>query len=291
MKISTVSVCWNRALQTKRGLMSILNQEVLPNQMILVDDGSEDKGHTKEAARQLEEIAKARGVEFEYIYINYPAARVSSYPRNVGLRRAKHEIVIFTEPECLHIGNTIKKMKEKIENDTQKIYVATRVWTMGQSIWNKLDESYFEHPETIVTHPYAQITDAEHPNNIKAPDSDWAITGSNNCFVGCMIGTLREYFMACRGHDEEFKDYGWDDWDMIKRVGLYLDIQKKGINQYTHNVNVENCNDIELIHQYHTKNYPYNIYDSAEINGRKSALRVEAGEYRANIDNDNWGML
>lgn len=291
MKVSTVSVCWNRALQAQRGLYSILNQKVLPDQMILVDDGSVDKGHTREVARKLEELCKQKNVEFEYVYLNYPEARVSSYPRNVGLRKVKHEICIFTEPECLHVGNTIQKMKEKIEKDSQKIYVATKVWTMGQTIWNNLSESYYEHPENMVTHPYAQLTDAEQPNNIKAPDSDWAITGSINCFVGCMIGTLTSHFIACRGHDEEFVNYGWDDWDMIKRVGLYLDIQKRGISEYTHNVNVENCNDIELIHQWHTKFYPYNIYESAEINGRKSAVRVESGEYRANLNNDKWGLM
>jgi glycosyltransferase involved in cell wall biosynthesis len=291
MKTSIVTVAWNRALQAKRGITTLLNQEVLPDQIILVDDGSVDKGHTKEVARQMGEIAKSKGVEFEYIYLNHPEARVSSYPRNVGLRHAKHEIVIFTEPECLHVGNTIKQMKELIEKDPMKIYVATQIWTMGQSIWNKLSEDEFLHPEKIIVHPYAQLTDAQTPNNLKAPDSDWAITGSNNCFAGCMIGTLREHFMACRGHDEEFIDYGWDDWDMIKRVGLYLDIQKRGKQEYKDNANVENRNDIIVIHQWHTKNYPYNIYESAEKNGRKSAIRVESGEYRANIGNDKWGML
>lgn len=291
MKVTTISCVWNRALQTKRGLISLINQEVPPDQMILVDDGSEDKGHTKEVARQLEEMAKAKGIEFEYIYLNYPAARVSSYPRNVGLRRAKHEIVIFTEGECLHVGNTVKQMKEMIEEDPMKIYVSSQIWTMGQSIWNDLDEDYFTHPEKLLTHPYAMLTDAQNTNNIKAPDSDWAITGSNNCFAGCMMGTLREHFMAVRGHDEDFKNYGWDDWDIIKRVGLYLDIKKRGKTEYTDNINVVTTNDIISIHQWHTKFYPYNIYESAEENGRKSAIRVESGEYRANIDNDKWGLL
>jgi glycosyltransferase involved in cell wall biosynthesis len=292
MKVSVVSVCWNRALQTKRGLTSILNQEVLPDQMILVDDGSEDKGHTKEVARGLEELAKTKRVEFEYVYLNYPEARVSSYPRNVGLRKAKYEIVIFTEPECLHVGNTIKQMKEKIEADPMKIYVATQIWTMGQTIWNNLTEDEFLHPEKIIIHPYAQLTDATQPNNIKAPDSDWAITGSINCFAGCMIGTLREHFMECRGHDEEFVGYGYDDWDMINRIALYLNKLKNLEPSGIIPVNHENCNDIIVIHQWHTKNYPYNIYESAEKNGRKMADRIEKdNEHRANLNNDNWGKI
>lgn len=290
MKVSIISTAWNRALQAKRGIITLINQEVPPDQIILVDDGSVDKGHTQEVGRHLGELCKAKGIEFEYIYLNHPAARVSSVPRNIGLRHAKHEIVIFTEPEALHVGNTVKQMKERVEKDPMKIYVATQLWTMGQTIWNKLTEDEFLHPEKILLHPYAQLTDAQHTQNLKAPDSDWAITGSMNCFAGIMIGTLREHVIACRGFDEDFKNYGWDDWDMIKRVSLYLDIKKTGLKEYNYNANSENCNDIICIHQWHTKNYPYNIYESAEENGKKSAYRVEVlKEYRANIDNDNWG--
>jgi N-terminal domain of galactosyltransferase len=269
-----------------------MNLQYPPDQIILVDDGSQDDGQTDDVARRLERLAKEKGIDFEYVYINHPEARVSSYPRNVGLRKTKHEIVMFTEPECLHVGETIKQMKDRIEADPMKVYVATQIWTMGQSIWNKLSEDEFAHPEKIIQHPYAQLTDAIKTSNTKAPDSDWAITGSNNCFAGCLLGTLREHFMACRGFNEKFKRYGYDDWDMINRVALYLNKKKNIEPDGTIPVNHENCNDIVVIHQWHTKNYPDNIYEAAEENGRMMADMIEKeNEHRANLDHDNWGLL
>jgi hypothetical protein len=198
---------------------------------------------------------------------------------------------MFTEPECLHVGNTIKQLKDKIEADPKKVYIATQIWTMGQSIWNKFDKGNrdcLHRPAAMLSHEFAQLTDAENPNNKKAPDSDWAITGSINCFAGCLFGTLKENFMACNGFNEEMKEYGWDDWDLIKRVGIYLDEEKKPDQV---NVNCENCNDIIVIHQWHNKNYPYNIYNAAERNGRISAEITESRLFKVNENNQNWGII
>jgi len=289
MNVSIVTCAWNRAIQLKNGVASILEQEHLPNEIIVVDDGSQDNGMTKEVCRLLAKMASDKGVDFKAIHLtDHPGARVSCYPRNVGLKHASHEIVLFTEPEMLHVGNTIQQMKEKIEADPDRLYVATQIWTMGYLVWESLTPEELADPDKIINHKYAQITDANNPVNTKAPNSDWGISGSNNCFAGCLFGTLKEHFMACRGFDESFFGYGWDDWDMIKRIELYLRIKKDNVR--VHAPSSELCNDIVVVHQWHTKDYGFDVHQAATDNGKIASKRLDSGEYRANIGK-KWGTL
>lgn len=277
MRVSLVTATYNRAQQLRRGIFSVLRQEGrLPDEIIVVDDGSKDKGKTVGAVNQIKRLCKAKGVDFKYIYLNYPEARISCIPRNIGFKQSTGDIVIFTESECLHIGNTIEQLLKKMEENPDRTPVATQVWTMGKLIYEGVNHDHFAHPEKLLEHPYAFLTDSANMENFKAPNSDLAITGSINCLTGCLFAVRREWMEDIGGFDESFEGHGWDDFDLFNRLALY----GKG---------VLNCNDIIVIHQYHDKNYPYNIYHAAEKNSKTSEARTRSGEYRANIGKE-WGV-
>lgn len=277
MKVSIITATFNRAQQMKSGLKTILSQD-LPGEteLIVVDDGSTD--NTREMCADIAEIARTKHVGFKYIYLDHPEPRISCIPHNVGAKEAKGDILIFTESECLHIGNTIQQLLDKVDDKT--VPLATQIWTMGERIWKQLfdvEEQFKpEYMGFLLKHPYAMLTDAEHPNNTKAPDSDWGITGSLNCYAGCLFAVKKENFLAVGGYDESFEGFGWDDWDLLHRLELY-------------GGRVEQCNDIIVIHQWHEKNYPYNIYDCAEKNGKISEANVKAGKYKVN-DGEDWRL-
>lgn len=264
MKTSVISCTWNRAEQTKNGITTILNQEVLPYEIILVDDGSRD--NTADIAHTLKAEAEKKGVNFTYLYLDHPEARISSIPRNIGAKEAKGDILIFTEPECLHVGNTINQITQKIDDC---VPLATQIWTMGQRIYKEMNENHIKYPERLLTHPFAMLVDG-NMQNTNAPDSDWGITGSINCWAGCLFGLKREWFENIGGFDESFEGHGREDWDLFDRLNLY-------------GKPVKAQNDIIVIHQWHEKNYPYNIYEMADKNGIKSAERIKRGEYKANV--------
>lgn len=293
MKVSVVICTWNRALQLRHGLATLLNQDEPPDEIIVVDDGTVDDGRTRGVCYAAEEQARAKGIDFVYIYLDHPEARISSYPRNVGLRHSSNEIVMFTEPEVLHVGNTIKQMREKIEGDPHRVYVATHIYTMGRLIWGALTPDEFADPIKIVNHRYADFLDATNTQNRKTRNADWAISGQKRAFAGFLFGALRKYWMTCRGFDEEFVGYGWDDSDLRRRAALYLAKQESGEITYSTILPYEVwCDDIIVIHQWHEKNYPYDLQAAAEKTGKISARRIEIeGEHRANLDNENWGLL
>lgn len=279
MNISVVTTVWNRAEQMKYGLLSLLSQTVVPNELIVVDDGSTD--HIKEVIQHLIiPLGNDKNCRVIYKRLEKEGARISSYPRNVGLRIARGELVFFVESECLHIGNTLMQLTQKLMDKPRSIAMAGQIWTMGQKVWNDLHDNnpvYLEEPERLLHHSYAQLTDSSNMENKKAPDSDWGITGSNNCFAGCFFGGFTKDFMKVRGFDESFTGHGYDDWDILERLKLYG-------SPY------EMYNDVVVIHQWHEKNYPYNIYEHAQKNGEISKQRLAMGQYGANRDNDNWGL-
>ncbi len=284
MKTTVLTVVWNRATQAKWGLNSLLKQDTPPDQLIVVDDGSKDG--LKEVVDNLKD--KYKNTEIDYIYLDHPEARIASFGRNIAIKKARHPIILSVESEVLHSSDSFVKLRDKIEKDGYLIPVCSQIWTMGPSIWQKFadkENDYLERPDTIFTHPYAFLTSG-NMQNTKAPDSDWAITGSNNCFAGCFFGTLKENMLAVNGFDEEMDGYGWEDWDFINRVILYLtkehpDKEKERANIF--------CNDIPIIHQWHRKDYPFNIYQKADENGNRSKERIEKSEYRANL-NKKWGL-
>ncbi len=275
MKTTLVTCSFNRSEQARWGIRSVLQQGfnggVIPDEIIFIDDGSVDD--TKATASWLESFAQLMSLptKFRYIYLDHPEPRISCIPRNIGIKEATGDVIIFTESECLHVGNTIEQLLNKM-NDPKVVPVATQVWTMGRNIQEKLTEDYFNRPASILSHPYAQLTDNANMNNTKAPNSDYAITGSNNCITGCLFAVRKEDLLAVGGFDEEFEGHGWDDWDLFERLGRY-------------GKDLEYSNDIAVIHQWHRKDYPYNIYNAAEKNGAISAKRKG---YVANKDKE-WG--
>lgn len=267
MKISVVSVTYKRPQQLYWGLMSIIKQEVKPDEIILVDEG--DDQETKDISQKLIIEAENRGIDFVYMNTENKSPRISCIPRNLGWRYSKGDWIFFTESECLHVGNTIKQLQNKIKEKPENSHLASQVWTMGERIWKKLQQKDFERPESILNHEYAQLTDSPNTTNTKAPDSDWAITGQSNISAGCLFAVKREYLEEIGGFDESFEGHGFDDFDIYNRLAM----TGHGIISHP---------DITIIHQWHEKKYPYNIYEMAEKNGRISENNVKSGVFKVN---------
>lgn len=266
MKVSAVSCTYNRDLQMRRGLLSMLNQSLTVDELVLVDDGSSD--NTQEYAEDLKKTCFKRHIEFKYVYLDHPEPRISCIPRNIGVHNSTGEVIIFTEPEALHVDNTIDQLLTKMRENPDKVILASQVWTMGRRIQEKLDEESFIYPARILSHPYAMLVEG-NMHNTNAPDADFAITGESHCNAGVLFACRKKWLEDVGGFDESFEGHGGDDFDIINRLGYNGHPLLK-------------CPDIIVIHQYHEKNYPYNIYEMAEKNLKKSEANIKAGRFKVN---------
>lgn len=271
MKVSIVICTYNRKEQLDRGLRTILDQDVLPDEIIIVDDGSTD------GTQDLIEPIWHTKISMRYIYIDHTEPRISCIPRNVGIKQATGDVIIFTEPEGLQVGNTIEQLLKKMEEYPDNTILASQVWTMGEKIQKNLPEECFRDPHKIITHEYAVLTDSHRPHNDQAPDSDWAITGEKHCNAGVLFATKKEWLLKVGGFDESFEGHGFDDFDLFNRLALI----GHGVVKFS---------DIAVIHQWHDKSfYKYNIYDAAERNGKISEDNIHRGIYEVNKDKE-WGI-
>lgn len=267
--ISVIVTTYNRAPQLKRGLFTLLNQSVLPDEIVVIDDGSQD--NTRDV------VESFNNPIIKYTYIDFPAPRISCIPRNIGIKKAKGDILIFTEPEALQVGDTIRELLHEMEKHPDNTILASQVWSMGPKIAHELTPDEYENPEKILRHPYACLV-SSNMQNIKAPDADWAITGEAHCNAGVLFATRKKWLEEIGGFDESFEGHGYDDFDLFNRLGLY----GKGILK---------CPGIKVIHQYHNKSfYPYDIYKAAEHNGKVSEANIHAGKFRVN-EGKEWGTL
>lgn len=272
MKVSIILTTYNRALQLRRGINTIMKQTRLPDEIVVVDDGSSDN------TQQTVENFYGMGVDIKYVYVGHPAPRISCIPRNIGIKKATGDVIIFTEPEALQFRTNIEELLKKMEQYPNNTILASQAWTMGERIFKKLDESYFDNPQRLIEHPFAMLTDAKHPSNTIAPDSDWGITGEAHCNAGILFACRKEWLLDVGGFNEEFEGHGFDDFDLFNRLAIY----GKGIVK---------CPDIPVVHQYHDKSfYNYNIYEAANKNGKISEEMINNNLYKVNIDKE-WGKI
>lgn len=271
MTVSVISTPFNRRVQLRRGLSSLARQAFHPDEIIIVDDGSTDG--TNEEVDGLKQAFPH--LNWRYIRLDHSEHRISCIPRNIGIQQATGDTIVFTEAETLHVGETLKAVVDACVPG-QTFSVATQVWSLGPEIYHRLNEGYFLDPMRVITHPYAMIVSG-NMQNTNAPNSDWGITGSLNCWAGCLVAVAKSDLLDIGGFDEEFTGFGWDDFD------VYARLEAKGMTRVA-------LNETPVIHLWHLKNYPYNIYEHSDRNGTRSVGRLKSGEYRANIGRE-WGKL
>ena len=267
--LSVVIATYNRAVQLARGINSLLMQSEPPDEIIVVDDGSTD-----ETRDVFEKFGMVR-----YFYLDHPEPRISCHARNVGIRQAKGDFIVFSEPEILHVGDTLSVLRRDHAKNPIAALMADRVWNTGVLIAKQLTEDEYAHPERILNHRFAAYTEDSNMINQAQPNNDLAITGGHS-EGAWVLGCARDQLIEMGGWDEELVGYGFDDFDLIMRW------------QYLYGKEARKCRDfsnIDVIHQWHTRNYP-DMYEAMELNRLHSHANVDAGRLIANVGRE-WGKL
>lgn len=273
MKLSVITCTYNRAQQLNWGIRSLARQKVMEgNEIIVVDDGSVDD--TVKVVADI--IHDYPHITWQYIHINKTESRVASIPRNIGLKMSHGEEIIYTESECLHVGDTIQQLLDNRVKYPNDLVLASHVYIMGERIYKDLSDEYYKDPIKMMSHPYCQEVSGFFENT-KAPDSDWAISGEMECNAGILFMVKKEWLMEIGGFDESFVGQGFEDFDLYARLNL------RG-HAFQH------CSDIRIIHQWHDKSfYKFDIFEAGKKNGMISLDNVSKGIYIVNQGKE-WGQ-
>jgi len=100
VRISVVVVTLNRAASLERCLSSLARQEVLPEEVVIVDNGSSD--NTAEVAASYCAL-----LPLKYLREEKPDV---AYARNTGIKASSGDVVAFTDDDCVVNADWVKNI-------------------------------------------------------------------------------------------------------------------------------------------------------------------------------------
>lgn len=274
MKISAIMPTYNRGNLIENSIESIYRQEVVPDELIVVDDGSTD--NTKEVVDKL----RKRYKNIRYFYRNKKKWENPCVPLNIGIKKAKYELIVFCLSDIVHIGNTIKFMKYKHEQrDLQYIIGSTLYW-MGKDV--KVSKELWKTPEKITE------IDCVVEWNHKLYTKDNQIVCQHDLYTSNIASCRREHLIKVGGFDEELTEfYGHEDSEITQRLlNMYVD-KNTGLSKFK----LIRDNSIKGIHQYHERP-PKDMVAGSKIQANKVIKKIKDNQYycEANVGKE-WGKL
>jgi len=273
MKISFIVSVFNRTDLLWKNLLRI-SEMTLPDEIIIVDDGGENPEELKE---MLKSIKKLKG-RIKYIRHENPVWDSCSIPKNIGLKYATGDILVYSEPENIFIEDVVaiaKNIKDKY------IY---QQWVY----FGKGNAPPF--PAYKIKDPMSYIEDFGYnewiPGTIDVHGGLSTYTKANMVSPWVLIVKRKDLFKI-GGWDEMMSAkngggaWGFDDIDLITRLRSF-------------GVNSEQAK-LSVIHQWHDRP-PQHIQDSWKPNEDiMKSKKNEDGSYKKECivanQNKEWGVL
>jgi len=142
MKASVIVIAYNEEKYIKKCIDSILTQSFKDYELIVVDDGSIDR---------TAEIVKSYRNKLHYVKIRHSGY---STARNAGIKRAKGELVFFTDADCI-VDKQWLEVGTKHMDSNPKVIAAggqvkkppipdQKVWITDCSVYK-----HYKHPSTM----------------------------------------------------------------------------------------------------------------------------------------------
>jgi len=207
MKVSIIITTYNRAGHLRRGLQSLFTRCTKPAdvEVLVIDDGSND-----ETERVYSEF-KDSNWNIRYIYNHNPGYSSCSLAKNIGIKQAKGELLIFTEPEILYVTDIVSQhlaWHRKVNNylisaGTIYFVFAKKVMTLT---WQEL-----QNPKLITERKEVQEWGKDFP-------SAYDIRVRRNEFGLYCSSIRKENLMRIGGYDEGFQNWGFNDIDVLDRL-------------------------------------------------------------------------
>jgi glycosyltransferase involved in cell wall biosynthesis len=184
MDISLLISTHQRGHLLKQSLNRLM-ELTLPAELVVVDDGGDD-----DTPEIVAEFGARSGVETTYVYTHNPGPQLCSHSRNVGIKRARHDWIVTSEPELCFRSDALALYPELQSQHPGHVISSGRVWFAPDGA-----APVFEgEPNWELAHLWT------------APHSAlWH----------------RDWLLAVGGWDETFPGpWGWDDTDLLTRLRL-----------------------------------------------------------------------
>jgi glycosyltransferase involved in cell wall biosynthesis len=224
--ISIVTSYYNRKQLFYETLKSITKSKVKDIELIVVDDGSSPEHRIEDFLTEFPFIKIVR-LEKENKWYSNPCVAF-----NIGIRKAKGDIIVLQNPECLHVHDVLTYITENL-NDSN--YLTISAYGVNNEI-NKLIPTHLENNtlidffKTLPQQPYVGYESIGWYNH-----SIYRPVGYHFCSA-----ITRTNMEKLNGFDERYATgIGYDDDELLIRI-----MYKMGLRRIIED-------KISVIHQYH----------------------------------------
>src|SRR5712664_1703033 len=115
-KTSLIITTYNRSQLLEKSLER-LTHLTIPDEILVIDDGS----NRQQDATEFVVKGFVDRLPIHYLYNNNPEWTTRSLASNIGVKLAKHELIITTEPELIWVTDIIPQMLEQHEKHPEDI--------------------------------------------------------------------------------------------------------------------------------------------------------------------------
>jgi len=271
VKTSLIITVFNRSASLRKALLSLNNQSIKPDELILSDDGSEE-----DIVSAISGIVRKFNFPVKYVKQANKGFRLAK-ARNNGVRNAEGNLIIFLDQDLIHTKGLIKTF---ITNWKEKRFIT------GMPVWLGEEQTLKITEQKIIDNDFLHLIDENLIDGIvKQFKKDRTyyylhklkLTNQPRLRGGiCAIN--REDFEKINGYDEKFIGWGAEDDDLGKR--LYK-IGIEGFNPFL---------DEYAIHLFHPKAVILDKGVKEQANYQyyqKKKHEIQKGNYRAEFGLDN----
>jgi len=271
IKISLIITVYNRSHLIRKSLLSLRNQSVKPDELILSDDGSEE-----DIVVEIKDITKDFEFPVKYVKQANKGFRLAK-TRNNGVRNSKGDLIIFLDQDLIHTTDLLKTFN--LNSRDKRFITGMPIW-MNEKTSSKITE------ERIIDNSFNKFitsNDKRYVENQFRKDRRYyylhklKLTNQPRLRGGvCAIN--RKDFELINGYDEKFIGWGAEDDNVGGR--LY----KSGVEGY--NPFLKDYS----IHLYHEKAVIPNKGVKEQANYQyyqKKKMEIKKGNYRAEFGLDN----
>jgi len=211
MKVSIIITTYNRGGHLRRGLQSLFTRCTKPDdvEVLIIDDGSTDE--TERVYLEFRDQKEFKDWNIRYIYNRNPGYLSCSLAKNIGIKQAKGELLIFTEPEILYVTDMISQHLTWQEKGNYLISAGIIYFVFSKKV-TSLTWQELQNPKLITERSEVQEWGTDFPDIFD-------IRVRRNEKATYCASVRKENLMRIGGWDQGFKRWGFDDLDAIERLG------------------------------------------------------------------------
>lgn len=206
MKTALLISTYNTAKVLNLILLSIEKQTVLPNEILIADDGSSD--NTKEI---VECFKKKNAIPVLYEWHKDKGFRKSAII-NKTIAKSQSDYIIQVDGDCILHDNFVE---DHIKNATKKMYLyGTRVHVKERYVPNVIAKSKikFNFFSLLLKKRFRGLHSSLFSKMFKAQSH------ISDKFRGCNTSFWKEDFIAINGYNEDIEGWGREDSELMIRL-------------------------------------------------------------------------